>query len=372
MARVGTARRIMLITVSILLGVILISLGLLNALSSGKPKKIVDDKGRLIPGSISEKIHVDINGVQQGMFIMGKDVGNPILLFLHGGTAMPEYFMTQNYPTGLEQYFTVCWWDRRGAGLSFSAHIAPETLTIEQSISDTLEVTQYLRNRFHKDKIYIMAHSGGSLIGIQAVSREPELYHAYIGVGQMSFQLKSELQSYEYMVKKYKEIGNEKMVKQLETSPPTLSIPLPASYMKVRDSAMHNLGVGTTHDMKSVITGIFLASWLFREYTIGEKLDLWRGKFASDKILWDSMLATDLTKQIKKIDIPVYFFHGRYDYTVSYPLAKSYLDKLQAPIKGFYTFENSAHSPMFEEPIKMGQIIQEDVLEGKNILSDPE
>lgn len=160
------------------------------------------------------------------------------------------------------------------------------------------------------------------------------------------------------------------MVKQLEAAPPTLSVPLPAAYMKVRDSAMHDLGVGTTHDMKSVMTGVFLASWLFREYTLGEKFALWRGKFSSDKMLWDKMLVTDLTKQIQKLDLPVYFFHGKYDYTVSYPLAKAYLNRLQAPIKGFYTFEHSAHSPMFEEPDRMKQILQEDVLAGKNNLSD--
>ncbi|WP_198288430.1 alpha/beta fold hydrolase [Chamaesiphon minutus] len=304
------------------------------------------------------------------MFVIGKNVGNPILLFVHGGTAMPEYFLTQNYPTGMDQYFTVCWWDRRNAGLSYSADAPPETWTLEQSIADTLAVTNYLRSRFHKDKIYMMAHSGGSLIGIQAAARAPELFYAYIGVGQMSYQLQSEILSYEYMVKRYKAIGNTSMVKQLEAAPPTMSVPFPAAYMKVRDTAMHDLGVGTTHDMKSVMTGVFLASWLFRQYTLGEKLALWRGKFASDKLLWDKMIATDLTQQIQKLDIPVYFFHGKSDYTVSYPLAKAYLDRLQAPIKGFYTFEHSAHSPMFEEPDRVRQIFQADVLVGKSNLCD--
>jgi pimeloyl-ACP methyl ester carboxylesterase len=363
MATIGTVGPIVL---GILLGIILILFGALLAVSPGKVKPFLDEQGRVLAGSIAEKIHVNINGVQQGMFIIGKNVGNPLLLFVHGGTAMPEYFLTQNYPTGMEQYFTVCWWDRRNAGLSYSANVPPETLTVEQSISDTLAVTNYLRSRFHKDKIYMMAHSGGSLIGIQAAARAPELFYAYIGVGQMSYQLQSEILSYEYMVERYKEIGNTKMVEQLEAAPPTMSVPLPAAYMKVRDSAMHDLGVGTTHDMKSVMTGVFLASWLFRQYTVAEKLALWRGKFASDKLLWDKTISTDLTQQVQKLDLPVYFFHGKYDYTVSYPLAKAYLDRLQAPIKGFYTFEHSAHSPMFEEPDRMKQIFQEDVLAGKN------
>jgi pimeloyl-ACP methyl ester carboxylesterase len=374
MAGIGTAGLIVLTVVGILLGVIVILVGVLLAVSPGKVKPFLDEQGRALAGSISEKFHTNINGVPQGMFIIGKNIANnPVLLFLHGGTAMPEYFLTQNYPTGLEQYFTVCWWDRRNAGLSYRSAKnvpAPETWTVEQSIADTLAVTNYLRSRFHQDKIYLMAHSGGSLIGIQAVARAPELFDAYIGVGQMSYQLKSELLSYEYMLKRYREIGNARMVQRLEAALPALSVPLPAAYMKVRDRAMHDLGVGTTHEMKSVMMGVFLASWLFREYTVGEKLALWRGKFASDKMLWDMMITTDLTKQVQKLDLPVYFFHGKYDYTVSYPLAKEYLDELQAPIKGFYTFEHSAHSPMFEEPKRMKQIIQEDVLAGKNNLSD--
>jgi pimeloyl-ACP methyl ester carboxylesterase len=82
------------------------------------------------------------------------------------------------------------------------------------------------------------------------------------------------------------------------------------------------------------------------------------------------MLSTDLTKQVTELDLPVYFFHGIYDYTVSYALAKDYFEKLQAPMKGFYTFEQSAHSPLFEEPEKMLMILREDVLVGVSNLAD--
>ena len=82
------------------------------------------------------------------------------------------------------------------------------------------------------------------------------------------------------------------------------------------------------------------------------------------------MLATDLTKQVPELDLPVYFFEGIYDYTCSYTVAKDYFEKLKAPVKGFYTFEQSAHSPLFEEPEKMRHILQEDVLAGVNNLAD--
>lgn len=82
------------------------------------------------------------------------------------------------------------------------------------------------------------------------------------------------------------------------------------------------------------------------------------------------MLATNLTHEVSKLDLPVYFFAGVYDYTVSYVLAREYFEQLTAPVKGFYTFEKSAHSPIFEEPEKMQRILQEDVLRGANSLAD--
>lgn len=327
--------------------------------SPGDSKAILDENGDAMANSLSEKVFIDVNGTTQGMFIKSTNIDNPVLLFLHGGPGMPEYFLTKQYPTGLENDFTVVWWDRRGAGLSYSPNISKETLTIEQSILDTIAVTNYLRDRFGKEKIYLMGHSGGSFIGIQVAKRAPELYYAYIGMAQMVYQVKSEKLAYDYMLPRYLEMGDKRMVRLLEKNPVTLSVPLPLGYEKIRDEAMHRLGVGSTRDMDSVITGVFLPSWRFPEYTLREKINLWRGKFFTHSVIWNEMIATDLNKQFTDFDLPVYFLEGRYDYTCSYDLAFEYYSNLTAPVKGFYTFENSAHSPIFEEPDKMRAVMQE-------------
>ena len=359
----------MLTTTLILLACILILVGILQAWSPGTPQPILDANGKPLAGSISEKTFIDINGVRQGMFIKGRNVNNPVLLYLHGG--MPDYFLTQTYPTGLEDHFTVVWWEQRGSGISYSDDISPATLNQEQMISDTLELTNSLRHRFGREKIYLMAHSGGTFIGIQAAARAPDLYYAYMGVAQMSNQSESERLAYEYMLQQFKANGNAGMVKRLEANPVTRTGGVPEGYLAVRDEAMHSLGIGTTHEMSSVISGIFLPSLQFREYTLTEKINLWRGKSRSGiASLWDTMAATDLSQKVPKLDLPVYFFHGVYDYTCNYTLAKEYFQIIKAPIKGFYTFERSAHSPMFEEPERMGMILQEDVLGGTNGLAD--
>jgi pimeloyl-ACP methyl ester carboxylesterase len=361
--------RIMLYFLSVLLVCLLLLTVTLIAVSPGKVKPILDELGKPVPGSISEKTFININGVRQGMFIKSKDTNNPVLLYLHGG--MPDYFLTRKYPTGLEDYFTVVWWEQRGSGVSYSTNIPPETITLEQMISDTKEVTNYLRKRFRKEKIYLMGHSGGTFLGIQVASRTPELYHAYIGVAQISDQLKSEKLAYDYMLKKFRENGNTKMVKKLEAAPVTLTEGTPDEYRSLRDPAMHRLGIGTTHKMKSVISGIFLPSLFSPDYTLIEKFKMWHGKARSGiSIIWSDIMSTDLSKQVPELMLPTYFFEGIYDYTCSYTEAKSYFEKLKAPVKGFYTFGQSAHSPLFEEPEKMKHILLNDVLNGVNSLSD--
>ena len=360
----------MFVLFSFFLVCILILVGVLQLWSiPGKPAPFVEKNGAPLPGSISEKVFVNINGVEQGMIIKSRYINNPVLLYLHGG--MPDYFLTQKYPTGLEDYFTVVWWEQRGSGLSYNPEIPPGKMNLEQMISDTLELTNYLRHRFGKDKIYLMGHSGGSFIGIQAAARAPELYYAYIGVAQMSNQLKSEKLAYDYMLEQFRKNGNAKMVRKLEGAPVTMTGGTPDAYLALRDPAMHSLGIGTMHDMKSVVTGIVLESFQSRDYAMREKIDLWRGKSSSGiSSLWDEMTSTDLSQAVIELEVPVYFLEGIYDYTCSYTEAKAYFEKLNAPLKGFYTFEQSAHSPIFEEPEKTIKIFREDVLKGTNRLAD--
>ena len=356
------------------IAVVVISLcalvGVLLFMSPGTPKPFLDASGKPLAGSISEKITVHINGVEQGMFIRAEHVGNPVLLYLHGG--MPDYFLNEHYPTGLDEYFTVVWWEQRGSGISYRADIPPESVNPGQLVSDAVEVTNYLRKRFGRKKIYLMGHSGGTFIGIQAAAQAPECYHAYIGVAQMSNQLESERLAYEYMLQRFRDDGNSKMVRRLGEARVGEAIPLPDSYLKVRDVAMHELGVGTTHDMTSIVTGLLLRSLRSREYTLSEKIGMWRGKISSGSRLWNAQLSTDLTTKVTRLEVPVYFFHGVYDYTVSYPLARSYYKRLDAPVKGFYTFMYSAHSPLFEEPAKMREIVRADVLTASRGLADPD
>ncbi|MCL2065438.1 MAG: alpha/beta hydrolase [Candidatus Cloacimonetes bacterium] len=317
--------------------------------------------------TIKEKIFIQVNGNKIGMFIEGNNLNAPVLLFLHGGPGMPQYGLTQKYPTFLEEHFIVCWYEQRGAGLSYDKAIDYEQMTIENIILDTIEVTNYLRERFQQDKIYLIGHSWGTLIGIKTIKQYPELFHAYIGVAQIVNQLKSEKLAYQYMLEQYKEQNNRQMIKKLERFNILESNIIPLDYVKFRDKPMHELGIGTTYKMKSVITGIFLPIMRNKNYTFSERINIWRAKskILNNTNLWEKMTETGLFIKIDSVDIPIYFLHGIFDYTVNYSLTQEYFDSLNAPTKRFYTFDKSAHSPIFEEPERVTKIILEDVLDDK-------
>lgn len=342
--------------------------------SPGKVSPYLDRNGNLLENSISEKTFVEINGVEQGMFIKGENRNNPVLLFLHGGPGMPEYFLTEEYKTELEKYFTVCYWEQTGGGLSYHSDLSGGRITIRQLVSDTVAVTNYLRERFGQDKIFLMGHSWGAFLGIQVADVKPDLYYAYIGMSQISNTAKSEIMAYDYMVERFTKNGNASTVKQfkkynIHTDPSVIY-----EYMTsaLRDDSMHELGIGTMRDMNSIVTGVFFPVMNCPAYTLNEKINIWRAKaFLRSSIgLYQELIDADLSNTLTKLEIPVYILAGRYDYTVNYDLQKSYFNKINAPKKGFYTFENSAHSPMFEEPKSFIEIMINDVRNGNVNLAD--
>ena len=343
-------------------------------LSLGTIEPYLDDKGNLLAGSISEKAFIKIGGVTQGMFIKSKNVSKPILLYVHGGPAFPNYFLIDKYKPGLEDFFTVCYWEQRGGGLSYGSDITIASMNLNQLASDAIEVTNYLRKRFGKEKIYIMAHSGGTPIALLAVQREPVLYEAYIGMGQITNQTESERMAYKFMLDHYTKSNNQKRVAELKKYNVLKADSNIGAFYKstIRDRDMHELGIGTMHKMNSVFRDIFIPTWTCKAYTLTEKVAIWKSKFTflpKTKLI-NEMLETDFDALVPKLDIPVYFFSGKYDLTVNSSLSKVYLAKLQAPLKGFYTFNQSAHSPLFEEPELVRRIIEMDVLNNKNILAD--
>lgn len=354
--------KVLLIILSVIIGIVLILLLYIRIMSPGKLPPLTDANGKVIENSLSEKLKIQIGGIEQGIFIRSENPANPVILYLHGGPGSPELPLIMPYeqPERLEKYFTVCYWDQRGAGMTYSTTTDPATMTLEQMVEDTRQVTQYLIDRFGKEKIYLIGHSWGSYLGIKVVEKHPHYYHAYAGVGQVTDQRQSEILAYQYMRQHAQEINDKKSLKLLEEY--NMSGPnfLTFDYlMKVRTPMMNKYGIGIMHEnmnMAKVVMDVFT----FKGYTTSEKNGYAKGNIYSYDYLFDQyVLADNMFQSSPCFDAPVYVLHGKYDYQVSYALAKDYIDAIEAPEKGFYTFEHSAHSPNMEEPEKFVQAIKD-------------
>ena len=356
-----------------IIGVLLIGLAVIAINSPGKLEPLKDKEGKEIAGSLAEKSFIEIGGIQQGFFLRSESPNNPVILFLHGGPGSPELPIFLPYETfeRLEKYFTVVYWDQRGAGMSFSNSIDPATMTVEQMVEDTRQMTEYLQHRFNQEKIFLMGHSWGSFLGIKTVEKYPENYWAYIGIGQVSNQLKSEKLAYDYMLQHAMKIGDRSAIRNLQKFDRNASdFPSLDYIMGIRSSLMNKYGIGVSRE-KFSMSDLVLNMLFFKGYTLSEKINFARGSLFSLRHLWDDVITDNLFESSTVFQVPIYVTHGKYDYQVSYTLAREYFDKIEAPKKSFFTFENSAHSPNVEEGEKFVQIIREIALKSQaNFTSD--
>jgi pimeloyl-ACP methyl ester carboxylesterase len=350
------------ITLLSIIGILLIGLVVLAINSPGKLEPLKDIEKKEIVGSLSEKSFIEIGGIRQGFFIRAENPENPLILFLHGGPGSPELPMIIPYELSerLEKYFTVCYWEQRGAGISFSKAIDPVTMTVAQMVDDTRQMTEYLKRRFNQEKIYLIGHSWGSYLGVKTIEKYPENYFAYIGIGQVSNQTESEKLAYDYMLQHATEINDVSAVKNLQKfdkNAPDFSKNLNYTHT-VRSSLMNKYGIGFAHEktISMIDAGKLILS--FKGYTLSEKVKYLKGMMFSQTTLWNDIVEDNLFKSSTTFQVPVYVTHGKYDYQVSYALARKWFDKIEAPQKAFFTFENSAHGTIIEEPEKFVQIIR--------------
>ncbi|MBN1924470.1 MAG: alpha/beta hydrolase [Prolixibacteraceae bacterium] len=357
--------KIIAYTTAITLIVLVLFFGWLKSISPGTTNPITDENGDTLSGSVAEVIRPEIGGIDQLLIIRGKNNNNPVLLMLHGGPGSPQAPLTCYYNKQLEDHYIVVNWDQRGAGGSYDDQMPLDSLNINRMIEDTREVSQYLINRFQKEKIFILGHSWGSYLGLRTVHQYPELFHAYIGIGQVSNQPKSEELSYLYVMEKAKEENNKKAIKQLEK----IGYPENGLYndmekaMKVERNWVMEYGGAAWGRDKIDFGKLFIKPLIFfREYTVTDKINFIKGMNVSLEKLWEPLMTQHLTDIVTKVEVPVYILQGTHDQQTSYILAKEYFEKLEAPEKHFIEFENSAHLVPYNNEIdKFHKVMNEQI-----------
>ena len=302
---------------------------------------------------------IEIGGVKQWIQVRGRDRNNPILLFLHGGPGAGWLAIAHTFQDSWEEKFTVVQWEQRGAGKSYNKTIPRSSMTLDQMNSDTVEMVQYLRNRFNKEKIFLLGHSWGSILGIHAIKNHPEWFYAYIGVGQVVNEWEAKKIQYEYALRMARENENEEAIQQL------LSIaPYPSASMGDKKSVVQKwvekFGGSFVHEAN--YQTLKMAWFTDPEYSVSDLLNYFKAANFSHTALSDVLLKLDLETLGYDFKVPIFFFSGRHDYIVPANLTHNYFEKIQSPFKEFVWFEDSAHSPMLEEPENFSDNLIERVL----------
>lgn len=313
---------------------------------------IVANTRRIVsPNGVEELIKLHIGGIEQWISIRGQDRRNPILLVLHGGPASPSMPTDFIYQSPWEDYFTVVQWDQRGAGKTYAANTEAQMapgMNIDGMTNDAAEVVQYLRQHYGKQKIFLLGHSWGTVLGTHLAQQHPDWFYAYIGVGQVVNVRRNEAVGYDFALRSAKAAGNVDAVRELQSiAPYPGNTPLTLPRLAVRSKwEMYYGGLAYGRRDYNFVAN---AEVLSPDYSEKDLDAIGKGSQFTFKHLGEPMASVDF-ESTTHFDCPIILLEGAHDETTSHELAEQWFDRLQAPSKRLVLFADSAHMVMLEQP----------------------
>jgi pimeloyl-ACP methyl ester carboxylesterase len=311
---------------------------------------IVGADGEPLAGSVAELTTVTIGDHDQTMMIRGRSVDNPVLLYLTGGPGGTDMGAIRRDVT-LEQDFTVVAWDQRGAGKSYGTLDPTDTFTTNQLVADTVEVTNYLRDRFDQDKIYLVGQSWGSTLGVLAAQQHPELYHAFVGVGQMVSQRETDIMFWEDTLAWAEATANTGLVETLRRNGPP-------PYRNLMDydpfiAREHDWNPYPEFDPNTEMPAILFVP----EYNWMDRINAFRGFLDTVGTLYPQLQGIDFRQDVTALDVPFYMVLGEHEARGRAVLAEEWFDMLDAPSKEAFIFEGSGHRAHFDRPGDFSEVM---------------
>ena len=298
-----------------------------------------------------------IGGVPQRLWFRGSSRDNPALVLLHGGPGGSLGALFRRYNAELERHFLVVTWEQRGAGRSYRRDIPSASMTVAQFVRDLGGVVELVKARFRQDRVILLAHSWGTILGTLYAHRHPENVAMYMGVGQIANMPEGERLSYDFARSEAARRGSRRAVTELKRiGPPPHTL---SALLTERRWVSHfggNIYRGpTTPDL-------ILEALRADEFNLRDLLKLVQGSRFSTKHLRAEMSRTNFTETHLSFKVPMLFLLGRHDRVAPGVLAAAYLERLSAPYKKVVWFENSAHNPNYEEPETFNRVILEEAL----------
>lgn len=333
------------------------------ALSRGAVQHIIRD-ARMIrtPHGVDELKEVEIGGIGQWISVRGRDRRNPVLLFIHGGPGTTEMPVSWFYQAPLEDYFVVVQWDQRGSGKTAvsndQATVVP-TITVARMIEDAEEMVAHLRTEYGKDKIFVLGHSWGSLLGLELALRRPEWMHAYIGMGQFIYTHDNETVGYRFALDEARRRNDAAALEELEAIAP---YPKADGGLRVQDVIIQRKWVSAYGGMTRGRSNL---DW--ENNLRGLSPDYSDADLAADSEI--GSIVAQLLPQLANIDYrdatrletPAFLFSGRHDFATPSEVSAAWFENLQAPAKRIFWFEHAAHMMHFEQPGKFALHLIQDI-----------
>lgn len=294
--------------------------------------------------SINELRKVEINNASLTVMIRGCDRENPVVIFVHGGPCCSEIPYVRKYQEEWEKSFTIVHYDQRGSGKSYKFGEDYSGVTVETHVEDLISLTEYIKEYLETEQIILAGHSFGTYIGTIAVARRPDLYQAYVGIGQMGDTTKGELYSLKRCIAEAEMAGNQKDVEyleQLEDAVANGECITPRNYVRNYGFAARKIDDNAD----------YLKAFLFgTEYNLLDMIRFYTASIKYQDTLVMEGVEKPLTEIVTEINVPVYFVMGKYDGMTPPEMAREYLQSLTGEgVKEFVLFEESAHYPQFEE-----------------------
>ena len=294
--------------------------------------------------SVDEAKYVMLGGIEQWVTIRGENRDNPVLLVLHGGPG------DATNPWGYAGFrswlktFTIVQWDQRGAGKTLGRNgpsLAP-TITIERLTQDGVELAELLRRSLKKDKLVLLGHSWGSTLGVFMVKARPDLFYAFVGTGQVVDSARNYAVAYDQLLRKAKEVGNQRAVRELEeVGPPP--------YADGRGYAIQRRWSNLFEGADAFISSMFGQALVAPGYSLQDVNDWIEGQSMSGQRLIPQTSTLNPTKLAGEFAVPIVVIQGSEDFTTPTSLARSWVDSIKAPRKAFTLIEGG-HFAVFMKP----------------------
>ena len=290
-----------------------------------------------------------IGGISQYITLKGADDSKPLLLFLCGGPGGSVIGVADQFTGKLQKEFVVVQWDQRETGKTLQLNASKAPLTVSLMEQDTHDLIDFLLRRFHRQKLYLMAHSWGTVLGFSIASKYPQSLYAYIAISPLIDQTRSERMTLDMLKEQAKKDANKKELDELST----VRVPF-ANWEQLyfaRKWLFAYSGQPIADSDTAAVRG-YLKGWA----------DTWLA-------VWNEAIKENHFKDLPVLRCPIYFCAGRKDHQTNFSITEEYYNKLQAPKKQLFWFENSGHLIPNTEPDLLQDIVIQKILPAT--LNDP-